>query len=239
MIGYVYLTHDVLKNKVYVGQHQSKEYDKTYFGSGTIISRIIKKRKDTLRNYVLDWCETKDALDESEIRWIAYFREEFGEENCYNIKNGGDGAYIRTSEIKKKTSNSKKGKYIGKKWYNNSIEEIILYPEDAEEYIKNGYVEGRLKSVMRKSADKHIGNKAWNKGKKGLYHTSEETKQKLSKISKGKPKSEETRQKMSEARKGRPKKKYYWRTPDGEIKIMDKSKINRYHPDWTLIRPVE
>ena len=61
MIGYIYLTYDTLKNKVYVGQHKSEVYDDEYFGSGKIISRIIKKRKSTLRNYVLEWCENLDG----------------------------------------------------------------------------------------------------------------------------------------------------------------------------------
>lgn len=86
--GYVYLTIDTLKGYSYVGQHKSNEYDKTYFGSGTIIKNIIKKRKDTLRNYVLEWCGTKEELNEAEINWIALFKEECGE-RCLNIAKGG------------------------------------------------------------------------------------------------------------------------------------------------------
>lgn len=127
-----------------------------------------------------------------------------------------------SKETKEKMSVSKKNKYVGKKWYNNGIEEIILYPEDAEEYLNKGYIAGRLQSVMRNVADKHVGNTAWNKGKKGLYKTSKETKDKLSKVSKGKPKP-----------------KYYWQTPEGEIIIMAKCIVVRFHTDWVLLGPVE
>ena len=45
------------------------------------------------------------------------------------------------------------------------------------------------------------GNTPWNKGKKGLYKLSEETKQKLSLINIGRKHSEETKKKISEAHK--------------------------------------
>lgn len=38
---------------------------------------------------------------------------------------------------------------------------------------------------------------------------------------------------------GKRKKKYYYQTPSGDIKIMDKSNAHRFHNDWILIGPVE
>lgn len=43
----------------------------------------------------------------------------------------------------------------------------------------------------------------WNKGKKGLFHHSEEAKQRISESEKGKKRSEETKQRMSESHKGK------------------------------------
>lgn len=47
MFGYIYKTTDI-NDKVYIGQHHG-EFDINYFGSGKIISKIIKKRKNLLR----------------------------------------------------------------------------------------------------------------------------------------------------------------------------------------------
>jgi len=49
----------------------------------------------------------------------------------------------------------------------------------------------------------HKGYIPWNKGKKGLYKHTEETKQKISESNKGKIFSEESKRKMSEAKKGK------------------------------------
>ena len=113
MYGYVYLTVDVLKNYVYVGQHKSPTYDPCYLGSGKILKRIMKKHKDSLKNYVLEWCETKEELNDAEVAWIKNFREECGK-RCLNIANGGDGGvtYVckfRSEETRKKISEVKKG----------------------------------------------------------------------------------------------------------------------------------
>ena len=34
--------------------------------------------------------------------------------------------------------------------------------------------------------------------------------------------------------KGKPKQKFMWLTELNEIKIMDKAKVKRWHPDWVL-----
>ena len=125
--GYIYLTYDILKDMYYVGQHKSKTYDPNYLGSGRIIKNIIKKRPETLKNYVLEWCENKETLNESEIRWVAYFREAEGFDKCYNLCDGGGSTggfkfnpqqlynlseahkgYKHTEEQKKKISESLK-----------------------------------------------------------------------------------------------------------------------------------
>ena len=75
----------------------------------------------------------------------------------------------------------------------------------------------------------------WNKGKKGLQicwnkggHWSEKTKQKISNSLKG----------NIPVNKGVPQPKYKWKTPSGEIKIMDENNVKRWHPDWIKIGEV-
>lgn len=45
---------------------------------------------------------------------------------------------------------------------------------------------------------------------------------------------EEVKRKISETKKNTPKPK--WFTPDGEIKIMDKSNAGKHHPDWKEVK---
>ena len=41
MIGYIYKTTNNINQKIYIGKHQSSEYDNKYFGSGIILMRSI------------------------------------------------------------------------------------------------------------------------------------------------------------------------------------------------------
>ena len=50
----------------------------------------------------------------------------------------------------------------------------------------------------------------------------------------GKLRSEEDKQKMR-----KPKSKFYWQTPEGEIRIMGARNAKMYHPDWVCLGPVE
>lgn len=37
MYGYIYLTTNLLNNRMYIGKHKSDIYDKSYYGSGKIL----------------------------------------------------------------------------------------------------------------------------------------------------------------------------------------------------------
>ena len=75
----------------------------------------------------------------------------------------------------------------------------------------------------------------WNKGKKGLQicwhkdkHWDKETKEKISNTLKGR----------TAYNKGVPQPKYKWKTPSGEIIIMDMANAHKHHPDWIKIGEV-
>lgn len=71
MYGYIYKTTDTSNGKIYIGQHKSDVFDKSYFGSGIIIKSIKKKRKYDLTTEVIEWCTTQSELDDREKYWIS------------------------------------------------------------------------------------------------------------------------------------------------------------------------
>lgn len=93
---------------------------------------------------------------------------------------------------------------------------------------------------------KHIGDNNPFYGKK---HTAE-SKLKMSKCHKGKPLSEQRRKAISDALKGlifteehkqklRQKRKLYkWQKPNGDIVIMSRPNVKKWHPDWVEMEVV-
>ena len=165
--GYCYLTYDTEKDMYYVGQHKSNVHDKKYFGSGRIIKNIIKKRPDTLKNYVLEWCEDKESLNESEIKWIKYFRDNEGIDKCYNLCDGGssNGGFKFNTQQLYKLSEAHKG-------YKHTEEQ---------------------KRKISESLKKTFALKPCNRGRK----FTDEHKRKISEANKGKKRSDEWKSALS------------------------------------------
>ena len=74
-----------------MGKHLSSSYDKSYFGSGTILLQAIEKYgKENFSNEILYEAATVADLNDAEKRFIAEYRQKF-HEKMYNIADGGDG----------------------------------------------------------------------------------------------------------------------------------------------------
>ena len=73
--GYIYIIIDQKYNKVYLGQRKGKIEDSlSYFGSGTIIRRIIKSRgKYFLKKIILGVCYSPDELTHCETECKLFF----------------------------------------------------------------------------------------------------------------------------------------------------------------------
>ena len=114
MIGYIYLIIDLTNWKKYVGQHHYhlKKLDSNYHGSGTIISKIYKKRPHTLKEVYLKTCYTQEELDEWEQYYIEFYNTLYP--NGYNLQEGGNGG-VPCEETRRKISNSLKGLFSGEK----------------------------------------------------------------------------------------------------------------------------
>lgn len=191
MYGYIYLTVDLLKGRVYVGQHKSKEYDKNYLGSGKIIKNIIKSRKDTLKNYVIEWCNTAEELDDAEIKWISCFREECV---CMNVADGGSSSPMMgkhlSNETKQKISLKKKGCISPMKGRHLSEEaKQILSQKMTGRYIGRQMSEQQKHKISEKLLGHAVSNDARKKmreaklGKTGPWlgeHRDNKTREKIS-----------------------------------------------------------
>lgn len=91
MFGYIYLTKNLVNNKVYIGKHKSDKYDSKYYGSGLILKKAIKKYGiNNFTNELIDKADSLEELNEKEKYYISKYKEEYGDK-CYNISNGGDG----------------------------------------------------------------------------------------------------------------------------------------------------
>lgn len=87
--GYIYMTTNSINNIGYIGQCRGA-FKKNYRGSGTILLRAIRKYgKDKFSTEPIEWCDSRDELNQAEIDHIAILRA-FGAE-LYNLHPGGVG----------------------------------------------------------------------------------------------------------------------------------------------------
>lgn len=102
----IYKTTNIINGKFYIGQDSKN--NPNYLGSGTALSRAIKKySRENFVKETLEKCNTKDHLNEREIYWIEKTNSR---EVGYNIARGGHGGNTYTEETKRRISKLFKGK---------------------------------------------------------------------------------------------------------------------------------
>lgn len=197
MYGYVYLTTNLVNGKRYVGQKKSDVflYEK-YLGSGKSLKLAVEKYgKENFKVELIEWCESKEQLDDREKYWINYYNA-CKSRNFYNIAIGGEGGDITLGYTEDEyklfceKSKSSKNVLVHKGNLESKIEQC-----DLELYLSNGWEMG--------ISDLHRQN--MSKSRVGIKHKphSEETKRKIGESQKGKIISEESRRKMSEKQRGK------------------------------------
>ena len=92
MYGYIYKTTNIVNNKIYIGQKKSQVFlEENYLGSGVRLNSSIKYHgKDKFRVELIEWCNSKEELDEREKFWIKEYNSR-NPDIGYNITIGGDG----------------------------------------------------------------------------------------------------------------------------------------------------
>ncbi len=128
--GYIYLTTNLVNGKRYIGQHLGQRFERSYFGSGTLLIQAIKKYKTkNFKVELLIWVESNKErvivknreiskemadLDQWEIHYIKdkkshiSYLDENENEMGYNLSWGGHGHGNWSEESKKKQSKSTK-----------------------------------------------------------------------------------------------------------------------------------
>lgn len=178
LFGYVYITKNLINNKIYVGQHRSNKFDNTYFGSGNIIKNAINKYGiDNFTVHLLSWATDRQDLNNLEKFYICLYNST-NKNIGYNIQIGGQGSFIsshrntlrgkdnpnygskRTPEQKKHLSKAHKklrqqGKcgIKGRVGINNSYKNKFVNPKQLNSYLNMGWYKGTIppKSVNMNS----------------------------------------------------------------------------------------
>jgi group I intron endonuclease len=96
--GYIYITTNKINGKRYIGQHKSVDWDYSYYGSGKLLNKSIKKYGiENFTCFPLVWAWSKEELNKLEIEYIAHYKPE------YNISTGGNGGNLG-EEVNRKLS---------------------------------------------------------------------------------------------------------------------------------------
>ena len=217
---YIYETTNLVNGKKYRGKSESKKFNPSYHGSGTIVRLAINKYgAENFKTVLIEECDSKEQLCEREKYWIDDLRKNYSSDMIYNIADGGHGGWevinrdrqrkhdiivksnstrIVSEETKRKNSESQKKLWTKER---RELQAEIMRRNNAK----------RTKDDLEKIANKLRGKKHTEesrlkmsiaqKGKK-KKPMSEETKRKISDAMKGRVFSEETRKKLSESAKG-------------------------------------
>ena len=161
MYGYIYITENLINGKKYIGKRQKPEFDKSYLGSGLLLSDAIKKYgKDNFKSTIIDAADSLSELNLKEKYWIKFYNA-VDDKNYYNLAYGGDGGNLGPDAVMKISQKNK-----GRHPWNYGLKDIY-----SDEY--------RLKL-----SESHKNKKPWNCGLKGV---SEETSLKMCKAKGGTP----------------------------------------------------
>jgi len=190
--GYVYLIYDQKNKKVYIGQ-TIRRVEESYFGSGTWIKRIIKKRGTYfLKKRILGFCYSNEELLECETECKLF----------YNSLNPIYGYNIikKDCDLRDAISNHPDKELIYKKrtetrmsWYKHS-EETKQKLSVSHDGI------GHTEETKQKLSIKGKGRDAWNKG---LTKETNESVKKISESRKGIIFTEEHKKNLSISLKGK------------------------------------
>ena len=192
---YIYRITNLINGKTYIGQHQYKDLNDSYMGSGKLLRAAQAKYGiENFKKEILVFnISKKEHIDLLEKTFIAAEREKVGKENCYNISDGGEGGNLG-EEVCQRISNTCKGKHRSEETKKKMSESRKGKPKSEETRLKIGVAnKGKVRTIAMRAH--------W------------------STVRKGKKLSEETKKKISEALKDKPNLRFkgkHWKLVDGK-----------------------
>lgn len=182
----IYKTTNKVNGKIYVGKDVT--HGAEYLGSGVLLRKAIKKYgKENFEKTIIEECFSVEDLNAREVFWIKSLNST-DKKIGYNIAFGGTGGDTTTnlSDEKKKEKAQKFSESMKRVWNRPG------YRERAANKMSSVWTPEYTKMMSEKMTGRKItwgkkmseGIRRWNETHKRVI--SEETKNKLSKASKGK-----------------------------------------------------
>jgi group I intron endonuclease len=187
---FIYKTTNNINGKYYIGQHITDNLEDGYLGSGTNLTRAIKKYgKENFSRDILATADNQEMLNELEAFYVTW--DEVNDNNCYNLMTGGGACGKRGKETRKKMSEAKKGRISPMLGNTHS-------PETKQKMSQAHKGKNKGKTISPET------RKKLSEGQKGKTY-SLDSRKKMSEAKKGRKFTPEHRQKLSEAKKGKPR----------------------------------
>ena len=217
---HIYTLKNFVNGKIYVGQTNKpkkrlwEHFNAAKEGQKSLLYYAIRKYgEENFVFKVIEDCED-EITNQKEEFWITHF-DSF--ENGYNSTTGGDH-YKLSDEAKKKIGDHFRGKHLSEE-HKQKLRETNKGkkpPPHTEETLRKMSASMKGKNTAPKSEEHRRklseARRKWrltdeqkaaiNANKKPV---SEETRQKLSAVNKGRKRSEETKKRISESQKGKPR----------------------------------
>lgn len=171
MYHIVYLTKNLINNKIYVGVHSTWNLNDGYLGSGTILHDEIKKySQENFHRQILYYCLTRNDAYDIEKRIVdSIFLKRF---DVYNKMPGGKGGFIHINNIGRLVSLETRNKISEK-----AKERIKIKKENGTFYLSiNFTLKGKKHSIETKKKMSE-----WQKNKSFEEKYDKETAEKMKK----------------------------------------------------------
>lgn len=158
--GFIYMIENQTDGKVYIGLtsqgNAKRPTSHLRKSSNRYLRRAVEKYgAENFKLKILDYCATKEELDEKEIYYIDFFRKSLGFENVYNFESGGNKNKIVYVDNERRT-----------KLANPTEKQKLQYAKHSE-IQKQRYIDGKV------NVD---GMRKWNQSPEGIAFKKENNK---------------------------------------------------------------